>query len=450
MGRGRSVGGGHHLGGVGGALVVQGRDEERCVTQGPLEQHQGRVPVLVAQAGIDGRARAQAGLAHMGQQGGHAVGIVGAVQQQGRMLVRGGHGLQTAGHEGPGQSPRHGIGPRRHMQARGQGLPGVQGHGGIDALVRPGQPQRHVARQGFDDVQGSGQPFGLTAQDLFGSGELGRADHRHAGADGAALVQGDVSQGGAQDGGMIHGHGREAGQVAGQGRGGIMGAAQPGLHDGQLHALTGKGQYGQHGQEFEIGQIRSRRVDFRGQPGPQVFLQRDAVDADALAGGKEVRRGIEPGAAAVGAGQAVQKGGRGALAVGAHDLGHHKGRAGKAQAGEGGLHARQAQVHVEETKTVQVFPDLVDGREMLCSLHAATMPQFPVLVSACAKGKNVPSQDGRTKKIFYACGCCRVLTAIGGRGIGQHSDACCRLGCLRQSHSLARLDSEKEAMHDPS
>jgi len=89
----------------------------------------------------------------------------------------------------------------------------------------------------------------LTAQDFFGSRELGRADHRHAGADGAAFVQGDVSQGGAQDGGMIHGHGREAGQVAGQGRGGVMGAAQPGLHDGQLHALTGKGQYGQHGQE---------------------------------------------------------------------------------------------------------------------------------------------------------------------------------------------------------
>ena len=189
----------------------------------------------------------------MGQQGGHAVGVVGAVQQQGRMLVRGGHGLQTAGHEGPGQSPCHGIGARRHLQARGQRLPGVQGHGGIDALVRSGQPQRHVARQGIDDVQGGGQLFGLPAQHLFGGRELGRADHRHTGADGAAFVQGDVAQGGAQDGGMIHGHGRDAGQVAGQGRGGVVGAAQPGFHDGQLHALAGKGQNGQHGEELKIG-----------------------------------------------------------------------------------------------------------------------------------------------------------------------------------------------------
>ena len=284
------------------------------------------------------------------------------------------------------------------MQARGQSLPGVQGHGGIDALVRPGQPQRHVARQGGDDVQGSGQLFGLPVQDFFGSRELGRADHRHAGADGTAFVQSDVAQGGAQDGGMIHGHGREAGQVAGQGRGGVMGAAQPGLHDGQLYALAGKGQDGQHGQEFEIGQVRACRVDFRGQLGPQGPRQGHAVDADALAGGKEMRRGIESRAATVGAGQTVQEGGRGALAVGAHDLGHHEGRTGKAQTGEGGLHARQAQVHVEETKAVQVFPDLVDGREMLCSLHAATMPQFPALVSACPEEKNVPSQDGRTEK----------------------------------------------------
>ena len=88
-------------------------------------------------------------------------------------------------------------------------------------------------------------------------------------------------------------------------------------------------------------------------------------------------------------------------------------------------------------------------KKILCTVLAAALT-LSLSVSACAKGKNVPSQDGRTKKIFYACGCCRVLTAIGGRGIGQHSDACCRQGCLRQSHSLARLDSEKEAMHDPS
>ena len=163
-----------------------------------------------------------------------------------------------------------------------------------------------------------------------------------------------------------------------------------------------------------------------------------------------MRRGIEPRAAAVGAGQTVQEGGRGALAVGAHDLGHHEGRTGKAQTGEGGLHARQAQVHVEETKAVQVFPDLVDGREMLCSLHAATMPQFPALVSACPEGKNVPWQDGRTEKIFYARVRCGVRTATVGRGIGQHSDACCRAACLRQPHSPASLDSEKEDMHDPS
>ena len=140
--------------------------------------------------------------------------------------------------------------------------------------------------QGLDDVQGAASRPRLTAQDFFGSGELGRADHRHAGADGTAFVQGDVSQGGdAQDGGMIQGHGAKQVRSLAS-RGGVMGAAQPGLHDGWLHALTGKGQYGQHGQESEIGQIRAapRRLV---QPGPQVFFAEGRCRCGCAAGGKE-------------------------------------------------------------------------------------------------------------------------------------------------------------------
>ena len=84
---------------------------------------------------------------------------------------------------------------------------------------------------------------------------------------------------------------------------------------------------------------------------------------------QQVRRGIEPGAAAVGTGQAVQKGGRGALAVCARDVDEFELLLGIAEQTQKLARARKARRALLPVVELQIFEGLLNGLQVFHIVH---------------------------------------------------------------------------------
>ena len=154
---------------------------------------------------------------------------------------------------------------------------------------------------------------GLPAQHGQDLGRLGAGDGQAAGDHGPGLVQGDVGQGRADDGGMVEADGREQHEVAGQRRGGVAGAAEAGLVHGGFGPLVGEQPGGHGGQELEIGEPAF--FPARGRGGehgvcgrdPVLFGQLPAGHEDAFAHADEVRRQVQSRGQTVGGQHGGQK-----------------------------------------------------------------------------------------------------------------------------------------------
>ena len=292
--------------------------------------------------------------------------------------------MQASGDKGFGQSPAYGPFIRTPALAAAEQSPGQQGRLRVHPLMRSGQAQFGVFRQqgqggqiraGIRRVQGQFHGVGPPLQGRAGVLRLGGAHRReHARPHGVGLVRRDGGDIRPQHRLMVQADGGEANEIGGQGCGGVVATAQAGFKNQQIGFRILKGQDGHNREQFKISKPRFGRQRPVGQPRPRRFGQGAAIHADAFRRAEKMGRGIQAGAKAVGHAQALQKGGRGAFAVGARHLHHGAGQAGDAQRAQRAFHTAQAHIHMKQAQTVQM------------GQHVGVAEQGPVDAGAAAGG----------------------------------------------------------------
>ena len=170
---------------------------------------------------------------------------------------------------------------------------------------------------------------GHFAEDLVGFGMLRQGDQRAAWAQDAGFFAGNGGDGGAEPLGVVEGDVGDDGEERIDDVGGVEAAAHADFEDSDLDFGLGKVEKGHGGQDFEeAGELRSLPsatsclrgiVDAEVDGGEGIVGDFGAIDADALVGAREMRRGVEAGAQAGGGQDRGEGRGRGAFAVGAGD-----------------------------------------------------------------------------------------------------------------------------------
>ena len=263
--RGRGVEKACHVLRAGRSWVVQ-RGHENGGVACLFFQHGGRcLPVLVAQAGKHDGGGLYVCLPQGRYKGGHAVGVMRAVQQKGRHGARGGHVLQAAGNKGTGKAALLCLRVLRvFAEHGGQQLPRGQREASVVFLMRPGEPQ-------FQGCVGSASPDQRSLVDERGGfngprslRELKGGAYGSRRTDGPGLVRGDGRKTVAEHVLVVHGYGGKAEHIGADGGGGVVAAAKPGLKNGHIYPLFGKGQQGEHGKELKIRQCRGGIHDLVG------------------------------------------------------------------------------------------------------------------------------------------------------------------------------------------
>ena len=292
----------------------------------------------------------------------HAVRVVGAVEEIGRLSGEGTFRdkLQPSRNEGLLKTASLGSGILR------QGKPGAdfpesgESCAGIHALMIAGEAEHGAFRNGRSEGNGRVKAFCAFPEHGFGGGKLGRGDDGRRGAYGVGFVVCYGFERGAEDGRVIKSYGGVADEIRSRSRGGIVAGAESRFHDGALHAAFTEQEKGHDGENLKVGKPRFGLPGGQGCLKPLFFAERPAVHKNAFGRAHEMRRCVEARGDACLFEEGSKKRCRGTLAIRAAYLGYEKGRSFEPQFLKRPVHTGQGEIHVEKIEFIQIIQKFLE------------------------------------------------------------------------------------------